>query len=107
LLLPAILLAEIDYLLAHRLGVDAVLDFLDSVVQGAFTLVSPSMEDMVRCREIIAQYRDLNVGMADAAVVATAERLQIQRVLTVDQRHFRAIRPRIFPHFILLPADAP
>jgi uncharacterized protein len=48
LLLPVILLAEIDYLLTSRLGVDAALDFLDSVERGAFALVSPSVEDIVR-----------------------------------------------------------
>ena len=99
------LLAEIDYLLTSRLGVDASLEFLESVEAGAFTLVAPSGEDMVRCRELIVQYRDLPIGLADSAVVATAERLQIQRVFTVDQRHFRAIQPRGLGHFIILPAD--
>jgi predicted nucleic acid-binding protein len=107
LFVPVILLAEIDYLLTRRLGIDAALDFLDSVEQGAFTLVAPTDEDLARCRQLIAQYRDLGVGIADASVVATAERLGVQRILTVDQRHFRAIKPRNFSHFILLPADAP
>lgn len=106
LFLPVILLAEIDYLLTSRLGVDAALDFLDSVERGAFALLPPSAEDIVRCRELIVQYRDLNVGIADASVVATAERLGIQRLLTVDQRHFRAITPRHWSHFVILPADA-
>ena len=106
LFLPVILLAEIDYLLTSPLGVDAALDFLNSLERGAFALVSPSAEDVVRCRELIVQYRDLNVGLADASVVATAERLGIQRLLTVDHRHFRAITPRGLPHFVLLPADA-
>jgi uncharacterized protein len=45
------------------------------------------------------------VGLADATVVATAERLKIQRLFTVDQRHFRAIQPRGLSHFVILPAD--
>jgi uncharacterized protein len=106
LLLPVIFLAEIDYLLTRRLGIDAALDFLNSIERGAFSLISPSAEDIVRCRELIVQYRDLNVGLGDASVVATAERLGIQRILTVDQRHFRAIAPRNLSHFVLLPADA-
>jgi hypothetical protein len=36
----------------------------------------------------------------------TAERLRIQRIFTLDERHFRAVQPRAVPHFILLPADA-
>jgi predicted nucleic acid-binding protein len=103
--LPVVLLAEIDYLLTSRLGVDASLDFLESVESGAFTLVPLSSEDLARCRAVIVQYRDLTLGLADATVVATAERLQIQRLFTVDQRHFRAIQPIGLGHFIILPAD--
>ena len=105
LFLPVVLLAEIDYLLTTRLGVDAAVEFLESIESGAFTLVDLPAEDLVRCRELIVQYRDLSLGLADATVVATAERFQIQRVFTVDQRHFRAIQPRGFGHFVLLPAD--
>jgi uncharacterized protein len=105
LFLPVVLLAEIDYLLTSRLGIDASVEFLESIESGAFTLVAPLAEDMVRCLELIVQYRDLPLGLADATVVATAERLQIQRLFTVDQRHFRAIQPRGLGHFIILPAD--
>src|SRR5438105_14702314 len=74
LLLPTLLLTEIDYLLTNRLGTDAALDFLQSVESGAFTLVSPSTEDLARCRELVGQYRSLTLGLADASIVAAAER---------------------------------
>lgn len=106
LLLPVILLAEIDYLLHSRLGQDAALDFLLAVQREEFTLVPLLGQDIFRCRELAVQYRDLEIGLADAAVVAAAERLQIDRLLTLDHRHFRAITPRNFTHFVLLPADA-
>jgi predicted nucleic acid-binding protein len=105
LFLPLVLLAEIDYLLTTRLGIDAALDFLASIESGAFSLVAPSTEDLARCRELILQYRGLALGLADATVVATAERLKIHRVFTVDQRHFRAIQPLGLSHFVILPAD--
>ena len=105
LFLPVVLLAEIDYLLTTRLGADAALEFLESAELGAFSLVALSSEDLTRCRELMVQYRDLPLGLADATVVASAERLQIQRLFTVDQRHFRAIQPRGLGHFIILPAD--
>lgn len=104
--LPVTLLAEIDYLLTTRLGVDAALDFLDSIEAGAFTVVAVSIEELARCRALMTQYRDLALGLADSSVVATAERLEIPRVFTVDQRHFRAIRPLDMDHFVLLPANA-
>jgi predicted nucleic acid-binding protein len=105
LFLPVILLAELDYLLHVRLGIDAALDFLESIEQGSFTLVLVTREDLSRCRELMTQYRDLGLGLADCSVIATAERLGIQRILTVDERHFRAVQPRRFSHFILIPAD--
>ena len=48
---------------------------------------------------------DLNLGLADAAVIATAERLNVQRILTVDERQFRAVRSVDGKPFTLVPAD--
>lgn len=106
LYLPVVLLAEIDYLLTSRLGIDAALDFAESTASGAFLLQPLLQEDIVRCVELMRQYHDLVLGIADCSVVATAERLGIQRLLTLDERHFRAIRPKSLDHFILLPADS-
>ena len=106
LFLPVILLAEIDYLLNQRLGHDAAFEFIEAVEQGDFTLVALSTADLVHCREVVAQYRALEIGLADASIVAAAERLNVARLLTQDHRHFRAITPRHISHFILLPADA-
>ena len=70
-------------------------------------LIHPTPGDLLRCRELIDHYRNLPLGLADASVVATAERLGVQRVLTVDLRHFRVVRPLSFSHFVLLPSDGP
>ena len=107
LIVPMAILAEIDYLLLKRLGVDAELDFLDDLNEGRYLLAALSVSDQFRIRELIEQYRDLKIGLADSAVIATAERLEIERILTVDERHFRAIRSKDGQTFTLLPADAP
>lgn len=99
------LLAELDYLLTTHLGIDAELDFLQGIADGNFELIHPTAEDLSRCQELILQYRDLPLGLADASVVATAERLAIPRLLTLDQRHFRVVKPRGISHFLLLPSD--
>lgn len=106
LIVPMAILGEVDYLLREFLGVDAELDFLDGIMRGFYTLESLTDQDVVRCQEIVAQYRAMNVGLADAAVAATAERLGVHRILTVDERDFRVIRPKKGQAFVLLPADS-
>ena len=100
------ILAEVDYLLREWLGVDAELDFLDSLKAGAFNLEPFTDSDLERCRELLTQYRDLQFGLADAAVMTTAERLGTERILTVDERHFRAVVSKSGRAFVLLPPDS-
>lgn len=106
LLVPVVLCAEIDYLLHTRLGSEAARDFVRAIDRQEFTLVPFEKVDVVRSAEVLDQYRGLEIGLADATVVAAAERLQVFRLLSFDHRHFRAITPRNATHFILLPADA-
>jgi predicted nucleic acid-binding protein len=106
LLLPVVLLAEVDYLLHTQLGVDAARDFLRALEHEEFKVVALEKSDVIRYAEIVDQYRDLEIGLADAALIAAAERLGIVRLLSFDHRHFRAITPRNSTHFVLLPADA-
>ena len=49
--------------------------------------------------------RDLDMGLADAAVVATAERLRIRSILTTEERDFRAVLDRTGKPFRFLPTD--
>lgn len=68
IIVPVAILAELDYLLREFLGVDAELDFLEGIASGAYTLEPLTSDNLARCRELIAQYRDLDLGLADAAV---------------------------------------
>jgi predicted nucleic acid-binding protein len=60
-------------------------------------------EDMQRMAALVRQYADLGLGGTDAAVIATAERLGVTRVATVDRRHFTVVRPAHAESFTLLP----
>jgi predicted nucleic acid-binding protein len=106
-IIPSVILSEIDYLICAKLGVRAELDLLDDIQAGAFALESFTTADLNRTRELIAQYHELDLGLADAAVIATAERLRLRRILTVDERHFRVVRSADGNPFILCPADEP
>jgi predicted nucleic acid-binding protein len=54
IILPVVILAELDYLLREFLGVEAELDFLEGIARGAYTLESFTAEDLARVRELIA-----------------------------------------------------
>jgi len=75
IIVPTAILAEVDYLLREFLGVDAELDFLSGISEGAYTLETLTSVDLARCQELIALYRDLDLGLADSCIIATAERL--------------------------------
>jgi predicted nucleic acid-binding protein len=51
----------------------------------------------------MARYVDLPLGMADASVVAAAERLGATEIATLDQHHFSVVRPRHVESLALVP----
>jgi predicted nucleic acid-binding protein len=55
--------------------------------------------------EVLGRYGDLRLGLADASVVVIAGAARTTRVLTLDERHFRPVRPLWGEAFTLLPAD--
>jgi predicted nucleic acid-binding protein len=93
LVVPALVLAELDYWCARRLPPAAWLVFLEDLLAGVYRVEPPSVADLGRCRVLQADYRDLSLGVVDASIVALAERLGERKVATLDQRHFRAVRP--------------
>jgi predicted nucleic acid-binding protein len=86
--------------------VAAETDLLREVAAGVYDLVTFSIEDLVEASNLIERYQDLNIGLADASVAVIAARMRTTRLLTLDQRHFRTIKPLWGETFILLPADA-
>ncbi|MHA6785706.1 hypothetical protein ACVGOW_32620 [Pseudonocardia saturnea] len=53
--------------------------------------------------QLVEQYADFPLGGSDASVVAIAERRSITTILTIDRRHFTAVRPNHIESFELLP----
>jgi uncharacterized protein len=99
LLVPAGILAEIAYLLEQRLP--HVLDaFLGDLESGALTIVCE--EDISRVRTLVSRYASLPLGVADASVIACAER-NGGRVATLDRRHFPIVAREGL--LAVLPAD--
>jgi uncharacterized protein len=103
LVVPGLVLAELDYWCHQRLGVDAWLTFLADLLGGAYTLESPTIADLARCREIQERYEDQPVGVVDASVLALTERLREDKLATLDHRHFAVMRPAHRQSLRLLP----
>ena len=106
-LLSPFVLAELDYLLASRVGQSAELALLSEVARGVYRLEPFTHADIALARAIIDQYADLNLGLADASLVVLAQRYQCSEILTLDERHFRAMPGPNGRPLCRLPHDAP
>jgi predicted nucleic acid-binding protein len=98
-------LAELDYLIAKYAGVPAEVALLEEIERGAYELAVFDEFNVAKAREFVERYSDLNIGLADASIAVLSERYNTRDVLTLDERHFRAIRPSPRRRFRLLPAD--
>ncbi|MQA73329.1 MAG: PIN domain-containing protein [Solirubrobacterales bacterium] len=98
-------LAEVDLVLP-RAGPAAIRAFRKDLIAGAFPLEGDP-ELVRRAAEVAEAYADLGVSLTDGSLVALADRLGTTSIATLDERHFRAMRPLSGgPAFTLLPADA-
>jgi hypothetical protein len=105
LLLSPFVLAELDYLLATRVGEAERTSLLVEVEGGAYQLEPFSGIDVREALAVIRRHAGLGVSVADASIVVLAGRHNLQDVLTLDERHFRTLTANGEP-FRLLPADA-
>jgi predicted nucleic acid-binding protein len=92
LVVPEPVIVEVDQLLRSRVGGHAARLFLESIAAGAHTVANLSPALLRRAVALDARFADLDLGYADAAVMAIAERDRLA-VLTFDFEHFRATRP--------------
>jgi predicted nucleic acid-binding protein len=106
LILSPFVLAELDYLLAMRVGRGAELALLEEVARETYRLASFSIGDVAEARRIIVQYADLRIDLADASNVVLANRHDTLDMLTLDERHFRTLSGPGGRPFRVLPADA-
>ncbi len=103
LVVSPFVVAELDYLVASRLGVELELRILDEIGGGAWDLVSFDAADVRAACEVIARYEDQKIGIADASLVILAERYGTDRILTLDDRHFDVMRTSEGRPFSVLP----
>jgi predicted nucleic acid-binding protein len=92
IVVPTLIVAETTYLVARNLGPRTEARFLRSLAD--VDVEGPSPEDWVRMAGLVERYADFPLGGADASIVALAERLDTEIVITLDRRHFGAVRPK-------------
>lgn len=85
--------AELDYLVATRVGVAAELAVLRELAGGAWELAAFGAAELDQAVSIVEKYRDQAVGVADASNVVLADRYRTRDILTLDRRHFEVLRP--------------
>ncbi|MGE3689510.1 MAG: type II toxin-antitoxin system VapC family toxin [Acidimicrobiia bacterium] len=95
LIVPTLVITEVTYLLGTRLDAAAEVRFLGDLADGILIAEPVAAPDWMRIAELVAQYRDLPLGTADASVVAAAERLGITAIATVDHRHFAVVQSKL------------
>jgi predicted nucleic acid-binding protein len=88
-----LVITEVTYLLATRLGVEPEVRFLGDLAAGNLIPEPVAAADWLRIAELVARYRDLPLGTVDASVIAAAERLSITELATLDRRHFSVVQP--------------
>jgi predicted nucleic acid-binding protein len=100
-LVPVCVLVEVEYLLRPwPTAFTALLGDLDS---GALELLDLPKRWLRRAGELLERYRDLQLGLVDATVLAATEMLQETKLATLDRRHFHTVRPSHCEALRLLP----
>ena len=106
LVLPAPIAAEVDYLLGVRFGEAARRAFRSDLAAQRYEVACLEAGDYRAVADLDARYADLGLGLADCSIVVLAERYGTRRLLSFDERHFRAVAPLQGGSFALLPADS-
>ncbi len=101
LVVPALVIAEATCFVGERLGSAAEAKFLRGL--GGLDVEGPAPEDFERIAELVDQYANCPLGGTDASVITLAERIGARVIITLDHRHFAAVKPSHRKAFELLP----
>jgi uncharacterized protein len=103
IVVPTPVIDEVGYFVGQRLGAAVEAAFVRQIGQGTIQVEELTPADYLRMADLIEQYGDFPLGLVDAAIMAVAERREVTTILTLDRRHFAAVRPQHCAAFRLLP----
>jgi predicted nucleic acid-binding protein len=101
LVVPTLVVGEVAYLVERRLGPRLEVEFLRSLTD--LEVEAPRTEDWDAIADLVERYGDFPLGTVDASVVVLADRLGTDLIVTLDRRHFLALRKSNGSSFTLLP----
>lgn len=101
LVIPALAITEAAYLIASRLGPQAEAVFVRSLSR--FEVEAPTADEWDRIADLVQRYADFPLGACDASVAVLADRLGTDVIVTLDRRHFAALRTHSGNPYRLLP----
>jgi len=101
LVIPTLVIAEVAHFAALRLGPGGEAAFARGL--SAFEVEAPTLEDWPLIADLVERYGDFPLGTVDASIVVLADRLDTDLIITLDRRHFGAIRSPQGRTFRILP----
>jgi uncharacterized protein len=101
LVIPTLVVAEVCYFVQKYLHSEAEARFLRGLQ--AVVVEAPTTDDWPLIANLVERYSDFPLGATDASVAVLAERLGTDVIVTLDRRHFTALRTSIGKSFTLLP----
>jgi uncharacterized protein len=101
--IPSVVITEVSYFLARERKFAEEVRFLRVLGHGSLPVLDPIPADYLRAADLVEKYADFPLGTVDALIVAMAERLKVTTILTLDRRHFAAIKPLHCESFTLVP----
>ena len=102
LIVPSPVIPEACYMLNKKFGPVIEIRFLEEIISVNLQIEILKFTDILRIVEILKKYKSLNIGFVDGSIVAIAERLKINQILTLDNKHFGAMIPVGFDYFDIL-----
>ncbi|MCX4909269.1 type II toxin-antitoxin system VapC family toxin [Streptomyces sp. NBC_00878] len=110
LVIPQLVLAELDHLVSGRFHKDAAGQVMDQLIAqartGRYVLGDASADVLADARLVQRRYRDLALDLTDSVITVLAREYATDAVLTLDRKDFRAVRPLTsHPAFRILPDD--
>lgn len=104
LVIPALVVAEVTYLVGRRLGAAVEAAFLRGLT--SIEIEAPAADDWQAIAGLVERYGDFPLGSTDASVAVLADRLGTDLIVTLDRRHFSAIRTAGGNSYRLMPDDS-